>query len=506
MTGEPRESHLATGAEQTALLNQAAEVFGVPPDELQGWGINRLRPDGIIDADVPRDSLINIEGVSIDPDNVEHLVGLFDEFAAEVGGGTGQRDAVAVCHVPGEGFYLVDGFHRHEVQGIRGVDQLNATVEPNMTYEQVVKRMLEYARAHPEIEFARQVEWIQTSWERTPWAADMPNVLTAFRAIKEDYAYDETDDIDQIDRLSDRDHAEICAWVKNMSAELKLTPKEIREKLAKVESLDPELMKLVYQRKGSVPEGRIGLGHVEVITEVYPGEFDFQAEVVRLITEEQLTVPQTKALLEQIEQYNPSSLKSFQKAVQRIDMTDVRAASYSQNGSRSSRGSRASSNDRSNGSHPQDLLSALRARINQPGDSEAWTDEEAEAAIELAHCLSEVVVDFVETQGETTPDLLKLQTNLGALSILFAELVSRVEEVADEETEAARNIREAFTEFLHHGGDRMPRVKTKLDIEKARQALDTANGRWSPKRKEQLEAAADEAEEYLAERRERIYG
>src|SRR3989344_1110249 len=248
---------------KSPLTGEVAELLGMPTEAIAGWDINRIREDGAIDANIPLDQM-DVAGVPTDPKNVKRLVALFDERAAEVGG-TGQRDPIVIGHVPGDGLYVLDGFHRHETQVLRGVTHLHSTVEPNLTYDQVVQRRLEYANTHTEIEFARQVDWVQSAWERTPWSDTIPSVLTAFRAHQDDYAEEETDDVALIDSLEDDVYEQIRNWVATQSRAWNLTPRQIRENLAKVEMFDKELLPLVYKGPGQPPTGRIGLRHVEVI-------------------------------------------------------------------------------------------------------------------------------------------------------------------------------------------------------------------------------------------------
>lgn len=386
------EARLDMDLEQLALHQQVAGILDVHPDSIADWHINRIRDDGAIDAEVPL-TTIDVEGVPTDPRNVEELIKRFDKYEQEVGG-TGQRDAVVIGHVPGEAFYMVDGFHRHEVQTLRGKPALHATVEPNLTYEQVVKRRLEYARTHAEIEFARQVDWIQSAWERTPMSEQIPNVLTAFRAFQEDYAHYKTDDVEQIDALSEQEYATVCEWVAQSSRDWGYTPREIRENLARAESFDPELMQLVYQKKGVPPEGRIGLGHVEAITETYPGEFDFQQEIVSMVIDHQLSVAQTKILIDKIEAHSPSTLANLQKVVKGIDISNIRAEG------RTKYSSRGSSTGKAKVDTDYGLLNAIRGRLDDMQtaalEENRWATPEANAALDVIVGLSVIIVGLSE--------------------------------------------------------------------------------------------------------------
>jgi len=388
MTVSEEKIVLASELEQVELLDRAAEILGIDVTEISGWHINRIRPDGLIDADVPLLDL-NVECVPTDPVNVEDLIQKFNEYEAERGG-TGQRDAVVVGHVPGDAFYLADGFHRHEVQRIRGKEVLNATITPNLTYEEVVKLRIEYAKTHPEIEFARQVEWMQSVWEDSPWCSEIPNVLTAFRAFEDDYADKyESDEVEKIDALDDLAYESICDWVKQKSKEWGYTPKEIREKLAKAECFDPELMRLVYQRQGKAPEGRISIAHVEVITETYANEFDFQAAVVGLVISHRLTVAQTKLLIDKIEENSPSTVQALMQVVESINIDDIkRDIKRSLYGNKYQQ--RATQVDKANDAA---LLQALKQRLEEMQDGDmGWEADDAKLALETMLGLTKAVL------------------------------------------------------------------------------------------------------------------
>lgn len=307
---------------KSPLAGEVAGLLGVTAKALAGWEINRIREDGAIDANIPLDQM-DVAGVPTDPKNVKRLVGLFDERAEEVGG-TGQRDPIVVGHVPGDGFYVLDGFHRHETQTQRSVSHLHSTVEPNLTYDQVVQRRLEYAHTHPEIEFARQVEWVQSAWDRTQWSETMPSVLTAFRAFQDDYAEEETPDVEVIDNLEEDVYEQVRTWVATQSRAWGLTPRQIRENLAKVEMFNRDLLPLVYKGPGQAPAGRIGLSHVEVITGTYAGEVDIQQAVVDLVVNERLNAGQTASMIRQIEDSAPMTPADVRKAAKKIDFVELK--------------------------------------------------------------------------------------------------------------------------------------------------------------------------------------
>ncbi len=310
--------------EGAELSRQVEQILGEPVGFTDGWSINRIREDGAIDAYIPRQRL-DVEGIPVDPLNVDRLIGLFNDYAKETGG-TGQRDAIVVGHVRSEALYTLDGFHRYDVQGLRGVGIMHCTLEPNLTYEQVVQRRLEYANTHPEVEFPRQVELAQSIWERTAWSETIPNVLTAFRAVQEDYALDRASaaDVPLIDSLPEDTYAEICEWVRTLAKSWGLSPKEIREKLSESEGFDRELMRFVYQRPGRPPAGRIGLGHIAVITETYPGEPDLQGIIVEEIIKHELTIPESRKLVDEIESGAPITAADARSIIMGIDVRSLK--------------------------------------------------------------------------------------------------------------------------------------------------------------------------------------
>ena len=382
-------------------LDHVATLLDVRASDLAGWHINRVRDDGAVDAYVPICDL-SVEGVPVDPLNVERLVKLFDKRAKEKGG-TGQRDPIVVGHVPNEAFYVLDGFHRHAVQEIRGQSHLHATIELNLTYEQVVQRRLEYAATHPEVEFSRQIEWIQSAWQRTEWVEDIPNVLTAFRAIQEDYAHAKTDDVELIDALTEAEYAQICTWVMRMSKEWGLAPAEIREKLASVESFDPELLPKVFKRKGPTPLGRISLQHVAVIKSTYPGEFDMQGAIVDIVATHGLSSQQTALLIDELEMQKPVSIEDLTKAAAGVDFIALKAQTR-KSGNRIVRSGSVEGRDFPTvptGQTVSQVLAYIRGQlsfITEEAMSGKLTAEDLDNALEVGVTLAELVaVIAVET-------------------------------------------------------------------------------------------------------------
>lgn len=399
---------LDTGTDelQTALRGEVAAIFGLASEELADWEINRVREDGAIDAYVPIGQL-DVVDIPVDPVNVRRLVGLFDDRAAEVGG-TGQRDPVVVGHVADEAFYMLDGFHRHHVQTLRQETHLHATVEPNLTYEQVVKRRLEYANTHPEIEFPRQVEMVQSIWDRTPWAELIPNVVTAFRAFQDDYAFEGTEDVALIDALDEDTYQKVREWVSTVSREWGYTPAEIRENLARVENLDPDLVRLVYKKQGATPAGRINLQHAELITEAYGGEFDMQQAVAEIIIEQELTVAQTQRLLRVLEEDNPVYAEDIRETAEKIDFLGLKAkAKAATKGGRvvNRRNGSDSSNTHAQvgavvlgeGAPRPTVLSAIRQMLPEMQDralSGEWDAEDVRDALEISLGLAEALAQL----------------------------------------------------------------------------------------------------------------
>ncbi len=396
MTGEPTEGSLALAIGQGDLIAEAVSIFGVAPAELAGWDIWRIRNDGLIEATVPLDQ-IQTEGVPTDPRNVEELVKDLDKTAKQRGG-TGQRDPAVVCHVPGEGFFLVDGFHRHQAQLQRGEESLLVTVEPNQVFDTVVARRLYYAKNHTEIEFARQVEWMQENWDRTEWKSILPNVLTAFRAADVEYFADEPTERALIDGLSDEQFEGVSEWVRTKSKEWGYTPKQIREKLAKAEGFDPELMQLVYQKQGKPPEGRIGLGHVEVISEVYPGEYDLQAIIVDFVTGHGFSVPFTRLVLEQVERHNTSSPKKLKQAIAKINIRELRTSSQSRSNGGGGGGGTSFDSGAKHLTIPE-LLDTAVAKIKERRVSRGFSEYELRVLGDVAFQLTDVLAEMLQ-EGE----------------------------------------------------------------------------------------------------------
>lgn len=370
-----------------------ADLLGIDIHEIAEWQINRIRDDGAIDAYIPLSNL-NVEGVPTDPANVKRLVKLFNDRAKEIGEGTGQRDPIVVGHVPGDGFYVLDGFHRHEVQRQRSVTYLHATIEPNLTFEQVVQRRLEYANTHPEIEFARQVEWVQSAWDRTPWSEYIPNVLTAFRAFEDDYFFDGTDDVTLIDSLDDVTYENIRNWIAVQCKVWGYTPKEIRDNLTKVDLFNRDLLHLIYKGKGYPPLGRIGLQHVRAILDVYSGETDMHEAVVSIILKYKLTVAQTQEFIKQVERRSPLTGEDLIRASHSINFAEIKNISNSRKKRLGFGVIHSARENESEAMNVQELLKEIKdvlPALQNDAHSRKWSTAETNTALDIAVVFAEIV-------------------------------------------------------------------------------------------------------------------
>ncbi len=387
---------IAVDIAQDDLRRQAAENLGEDLSYIDGWHINHITLEGFIDAEVPI-PIIKADDVTVDPATVDDLVEKFNEHEAEFGG-TGQRDPGVLGHVPGEGNPLIDGFHRKRTQEVRGKPTLHVIVRPRMTYEEVVKLRLEYAAKHTSIVLPRQVEWVQSAWDRTPWAKKIPNVLTAFRAIKPDYADFRTPDVKDIDALSNADYDAICAWTKDMCRAWKLKPDDVRKNLSLADGLAPDLLKLVYQRKGSPPAGRLGTGHVEAILETYAGEEDIQRVIVQSVFNFGLTIRETKHFIDAVEEHYPQTAADVSQAIEEIDIRHIRSLARSSGGGSGGGGSGggASTKPASLRDLPDgELLQALNARLDGTnGDMypEGWQAPDILAALHSLAQMSRLAI------------------------------------------------------------------------------------------------------------------
>lgn len=297
--------------------------------------INRIRDDGAIDAYVPLGE-IDTGNVPIDPGNLKIVKDLLEERSRETGG-TGQRDPVVIGYVQREGLFLLDGYHRYAAQEERGIDKLHATVELMPRFDDVVKRRLEYARTHKKIAFARQVGWIQELWDRTDWSEQIPNVISAFRACRDDYAFDRSEDVALIDSLSDKDFSSVRNWLREHCDEWSLGINDFFEELKTVEGISSNLVPLIFSQAGKVPPGRIGRSSAEAVVEVYPGEYDIQEAVVKRIIDHKLSKDQVKTFLDYLENNTPLSAEDVDRLSAAIDFNRLSTAKKFQTNHRRNR-------------------------------------------------------------------------------------------------------------------------------------------------------------------------
>lgn len=421
---EPTEASLATAKhQQEKIKSHAIDSMGVTKSELKGWEFHFYdETNGTFIADMPLGA-VDTNDMPTDPERIDEVHDLLEE-AETLEGGTGQRDACVVCHVKDEGFFLVDGFHRHKVQTARGKTSLRVKIIPNCSYDDVTRLQVEYTRKqHKPIEFSRIVDIMQKNWLRTEWAGDapgkLPTVLLAFNSTDPDYWAEDPEDQRRLEAVEPDTQEEIDEWVAVKSEEWGYSPAKLRENLALADGLAPDLVQrtLVGRR---LPEGYLRPSHGVVIAKFFPGDYVLQRAMFDVAASEQLSIGATELVAREVE--DAATPKALFKAVGSLDLTAIKAQARAAKKGQSGRESGADTDDSAlNDASFAELLNAVNDRLaNSEGES-LIDDSLIRVGLKIMRVFGKEIVSSAD-KGELRTDLAILQEELGTIALQFARL------------------------------------------------------------------------------------
>jgi len=212
--------------------------------------------------------------------------------AKEPNGRNGQIDPVILGEIEGEPLYrVIDGFHRCAALKKGEIGEVVATIMPT-TWEEVIDLRIMTARTHKVVQFARVVDWVNDSWERTPWA-DRFNVTQAFVLYKSSSAAKRMG-------ISGSEVSEINDWVRAKCNKWDLSAAVIYNHLSVASIADPQLARNArYRISGSKLE-EITPGHLKVIAKALPLRFDMQRLAADTAVARNLGISETRALVNRL--------------------------------------------------------------------------------------------------------------------------------------------------------------------------------------------------------------
>jgi|GEM_PF-5577453 len=277
----------------SAELEAAPLIYGeadpAPPSPLlQQVRILGERPGGLVDAMVPVD-LIYREDVPVDDTHVSELMASIQGESGK-GTGTGQLSPVLLGDVAEhDQFLIVDGFHRDAALHRLGQSEIFSTIRTNSTVEEVLDLRILTANTHATVSFARISEWVFDAWAKSPWANTL-SVVQAFTLMSNNSSGRNL-------RLSPDEVKDIRSWVKDKSDRWHMSTAGILINLTTAELSDPDLVKRARPRANGSQLEELTPQHLGVIARAFPKKYGFQRLIADIATSNNMTVPQTRAVV-----------------------------------------------------------------------------------------------------------------------------------------------------------------------------------------------------------------
>jgi hypothetical protein len=267
------------------------------------------REHGLVEAMIPVE-LICTEDVPVDADHVDELA---DSMAkeSERAGSTGQLSPVLVGEVPGrDQFLIIDGFHRSGALKKTDTARVYATIRRDSTEEEVTDLRILTAATHRSVRFARIIEWVEEAWQRTEWSADM-TALQAF-SLTASQAKGVRVGGNQVNLEAEVVQA-IKDWAQIKCGQWKLSAGAIHNNLHVASIADPELVKQAREGRAGGKLEAVTPKHLDAIARAFPENHEMQRFVANVATDQSLTMPQAKILLEKL-----ASAESTEEAKERV--------------------------------------------------------------------------------------------------------------------------------------------------------------------------------------------
>ncbi len=259
------------------LEEKGAEVFGV-------------RDGNLIEAMVPM-GMIDQSEVAVDEG---HVVELAESMKEEKGKGVagGQLNAVLLAHVlQQDDLSILDGFHRTAALERTQHDKIFATIRINTSLEEVGDLRILTANSHSSVSFSRIHAWVSDAWSKTPWS----NRIDAAQA------FSIANNKKQSGRnlgLSQEETDAVRAWTLQKCEQWHVSAFKIYDVMRISEAADPDLVQQARSRASGHELLALTPIHLREIALTYPGHHDIQNALSVVVISNNLTVPETKKLLE----------------------------------------------------------------------------------------------------------------------------------------------------------------------------------------------------------------
>lgn len=265
------------------------------------------REGGLIECYVPI-RLICTEDVPVNDEHVTQLASSIEDEASKSVNGTGQLTPVLLGKIEDESqLRIIDGFHRTAALKNAGVEKIYATVKES-TWDEVIDLRILTARTHKVVQFARIVEWVNDSWNRTPWS-DRLDATQAF------VLYNDHNVTGRRSGISTEEASEVREWVKNKCIQWKVSSTSIYDHLSVASVADPQLVNEARSSsRGDLLE-HITPGHLKVIAKKLPYKFDIQRLVASTATARNLSIPETRSVVSKV-----SKCETFDEARAKIEL------------------------------------------------------------------------------------------------------------------------------------------------------------------------------------------
>lgn len=267
------------------------------------------REGGLIEAMVPIE-LIDRTEVAVDHAHVRELA---ESMAAESSKGiaSGQLTPVLLGLVPGrDKFSIIDGFHRDSALQMAGKDKVFSTIRPNTTEEEIDDLRILTANSHSAVTFARIHDWVSTAWNKSPWS-DRITAAQAFSLANNKKMNG------RYMGLSEDEATTIRNWALDKCERWHMSAATIWSTMSTAQVADPELVKEVRARASGHELVTLTPQHLREIATAYPDEFQIQRALANVATSQNLTVMQTKKVLEMLR-----GITDRNEAISTIELTD----------------------------------------------------------------------------------------------------------------------------------------------------------------------------------------
>lgn len=264
------------------------EAGGNRPGILEQITVVGRREGNLIDAHVPMEFIQKPDDVPLDPNHVAELTAQI-KAKAERDGGTGQRVAITLGHVPGVPLLQVtDGYHRYEALRVLNQGTVFATIEQFSSMAEVWDARIRNT-PHRNIRFARIIDFIPQAWALTPWANRI-NALQAFQTG----AFSNISGTKM--GLTERETQDARVWIAAKSEEWGLKPGSIYQQLLTGQFISPALIRRSRERGGKDKLARLSPQHLTVIGRALKHEFGLQHIVADAVDDLGLSARQTGLL------------------------------------------------------------------------------------------------------------------------------------------------------------------------------------------------------------------